>query len=136
MKKFLTLTLATVLLALGSMAWATASWNYSKSNINRVVSDTTVVTPAQVASILAQLDKMGPGQLTEASVREVLRKLGIHQPNLTIRIVPPGPGGGNIPSVLILKNPADEAAAREIAVSDSGVVSPKPIVIPKGGVKN
>jgi hypothetical protein len=123
--------IGSLLVAVGSMAWAATNLNSSRSNIYRLVHDTTEVTPAQAASILAQLDKMGPGQLTEASVREVLRKLGVNQPNLIVRIVLAGPGGGKIPAILILKDRADEATAREIAVSDSGVVSPKPIVIPK-----
>ncbi|MDE2059233.1 MAG: hypothetical protein KGL31_02085 [candidate division NC10 bacterium] len=132
---FFVCAVTSLLMAVGSMAWATSNLNLSKSNVNRMVSDTTVVTPAQAAAIGDELDKIGHG-VTEASVREVLRKLGINQPNLIVRIVPAGPGGGKIPAVLILKNPADEAAAREIAVSDSGVVSPRPIVIPKGRVKN
>lgn len=129
---FFLCVVASLLMAVGSMVWAASNLNSSKSNLNRVISDATVVNPTQAAAVLKELDKLGQGA-TETSVRDVLRKLGINQPNLIVRIVPPGAGGGTIPTILILKNSADEVAARQIAVSDSGIVSPKPIVMPKGG---
>lgn len=129
MKKSLTLVLATALLALGSMAWAATNLNSSKSNIYRITHDMTV-TPAQAAAIGAELDKLGPGA-NEATVRTLLQKHGVNLSLIRlIRIIPAGEID-RLQTILILTNPADEAQARHIAVSDSGVGNPKPIVIPK-----
>jgi len=122
--------IASLIVAVRPMAWAATNLNLSKSNVNRVVYDTTAVTLAQAASILADLDKMGPG-VNEATVRKLLEKQGVNLSLIQkIDIVPAGQRGWTIPTILILKNPADGPAAREIAVSDSGVVTPKPVPIP------
>lgn len=115
---FLVCAIAGLLVAVGSMAWAATNLNSSRSNIYRVTHD-TAVTSAQVAAIGAELDKMGPGA-TEASVREVLRKLGINLPNLIVRIVPTGQRRGieKTPLVILVTDPGAVPAA--IAVSDAG----------------
>lgn len=119
MKRLLTLgAVASLLVAMGSMVWAATNLNSSKSNVYRVTHG-SAVTQAQAARVLNELDMIGLGA-TEATVREVLRKLGINQPNLIVRIVPAGQrrGSERISLILLLTNPADEPAA--IAVSDAG----------------
>ena len=119
-----------LLVVMGSMAWAASNLNMSKSNCCRYVYDRTVVTPAQAAAIGGELDKIGPG-INEAKVLQLLRARGINAPNLIVRIVPAGQGGGKTPTILIVTSP-DEAQARHIAVSDSAPQpSPPPIIRPK-----
>lgn len=127
---FLVCAIAGLIVAMGSIAWAAVNLNSSKSNIYRLVYDESVVTSAQAASIGAELDKIGSG-VNEPKVLQLLRTQGINAPNLIVRIVPPGPGGGNSPAILILKNQADEVQARQMAVQGSGVGNQKSIVIPK-----
>lgn len=119
MRRFFSVyAVASLLVAMGSMAWAATNLNSSRSNVYRVTHD-TAVTATQAAAVLKELDKVGPGA-TEASVREVLRRLGVNQPNLIVHIMPAGQrrGSERIPLILLLTNPADEPAA--IAVSDAG----------------
>lgn len=125
MKKLLTLALA--LLALASMAWASISLNSSRSGVYRVVYD-EALTPSQADVIVKELSKFGPG-VNEAAVRKLLQKTGVNL-SLIKKISILGPLN-KLETILILTNPANEAQAREIAVSDSGAVNPKPIVVPK-----
>lgn len=115
---FFVCAIAGLIVAMGSIAWAATNLNSSKSNIYRVTTD-AAVTSAQAAAIGAALDKLGPGA-TEASVREVLRKLGINQPDLIVRIVSPGQrrGSEKMPLVILVTDPGAVPAA--IAVSDAG----------------
>lgn len=127
---FFVCAVASLLVAVGPMAWAATNLNTSRSNIYRLVYDTIAVTPAQATTILTELNKIGPG-VNEATVRKLLQKQGVNLSLIQkIDIVPAGQRSEKIPAILILKNPADGPAAREIAVSDSGVVTPKPVPIP------
>jgi hypothetical protein len=121
---FFVCAVASLLVAVGSMAWA-GTINTSKSNTFRLAYDTTAVSPAQAAAVLKELDKIGPGA-TEATVRKLLQKQGVNLSLIKlIRIVPAGQrrGGEKIPLILILTNPADEPAA--LAVSDPGAPGEK-----------
>ncbi len=122
--------LALVLVTLGWIVCAAAAsnLNLSKSNINRLVYPPSV-SQAQAAAILATLDQAGPG-MNEATVTKALQKAGIRDIRKIV-ILPPS-RTGSLSTIILLTNPADEPAAREIAVSDSGVVStPKPPIIIK-----
>lgn len=125
--------IAGLLMAVGSMAWAATNLNSSRSNIYRLTHD-PAVTAVQAAAVLQELDKLGPGA-NEATVRMLLQKQGVNLSLIKlIRIIPPGTTD-KLQTILILTNPADEGPARHIAVSDSGVANPRPIVVPKGGGK-
>ncbi len=137
---FLVSVIASFLVAVVSMAWATINLNSSKSNIYRMVYDTKAVTPAQAAAVLKELDKIGPEAneatsrralstwVNEATVRKLLQKQGVDLSLIKqIRIIPAGErrGSEKIPLVIIVTNPGDVPAA--LAVSDEGVGPVKPI---------
>src|SRR3990167_3878840 len=67
----------TLLVTVGSMAWAASNLNSSRSNIYRVTYDTTAVNPTQAAAVLKALDESGPGA-NEATVRKLLQKQGVN----------------------------------------------------------
>lgn len=131
MKKLLTLAFTLVALTWVSCAAASINLNSSRSNIYRVMYQQGV-TPAQATAILTELGKSGGSGLNEAMVRQVLRKAGVGGINKIILM--PANRASALPTIILMTstNPADEQAAREIAVSDSGVVStPKPPIIIK-----
>src|SRR3972149_6321591 len=107
MKKLLTLALA--LVALVSISWAATNLNSSRSNIYRMVYDTTAVTSRQAAAVLKKLDEIGP-EANEATIRRLLQQRGVNL-SLIKKIAVSSDGKGN-PCILILRNPAHEAAAR------------------------
>jgi hypothetical protein len=120
---FLVGVMTSLLLTMASIAYASSNLNLSKSNINRLVHP-PVVTPAQAAAILKELDqvKLG-GAAEEATVRAIVQKhigavKSARGQNLII-IIRPADGPRKFRSILILENAADEAAA--IAVSDPGM---------------
>jgi hypothetical protein len=142
----LAVTVASLLAVLVSVGETASNLNLSKSNINRLVWDPGVVTAAQAAAILAELDKTTPGgALDETTVRAIVdrhvhgskaaakpaptgsresaRTAAPSRPAPTI-LVRPAAGPGVPRSVFILASPADEKAA--IAVSDPGAEGPKP----------
>jgi len=130
MKRILTLgAVASLLVMMLSLAYATANLNFSKSNINRLVYPTDLVSETQAKAILAELDKagrtVGAGQVTE-----ILKRHGVQTNRVKKIVILPADKPGKQATVILLTNPADETQAREIAVSDSGVVAPKPVPIP------
>ncbi len=104
--------------AVGSIAWAASNLNSSRSNIYRVVYDTTCVNPGQAAAIGAALDKAGP-TVREDQVAEILKRQGVRAGCIKKIVIRLGP----LNAVLLLTNPADEAAA--IAVGDPGAPADK-----------
>ena len=126
---FLVTVLASVAVAIASLAHGAINLNSSKSNIYRLVY-APPVTPSQAAAILAELDRVKPkGDADEATVRAIVHKhigaiKSARGENLVI-IVRPAAGAQKLRSILILENAADEAAA--LAVSDEGAGGPKPV---------
>ena len=125
---FLVGAMASLLVTMALISYATSNLNLSKSNINRLVYP-PVVTPAQASAILAEVDKVKPGSdAEEATIRAIVQKhLGTVKSargqNLIIRVrLADGPR--KFRSILILENAADEAAA--MAVSDPGMPAEKP----------
>jgi len=120
MKKLLTLALAGVALAAFTGLVAAATINSTRSNTFRVTYDTTVVSPAQAAALLAELEKLGPAD--EAKQKMWLaanfKRLGIQADRIKKIVVLPASNTRKTITIILLKNPADEAAA--IAVSDPG----------------
>ncbi len=121
---------AAVLVGMASLAGAATNLNSSRSNIYRLTYSTTLVTPAQAAAILADLDKT-PG-MDEAALKralpQILKKNGVDPARVKKTLVRPGDKERKSMSVIILDRPEDEPAA--IAVSDEGVPAAKP---PKKG---
>ena len=97
-----------LLVAMASIGFAAASLNSSKSNIYRLVYDPTLVTASQAAALVAEFDRVRP--MDEAAVRQVLQKLFLPA-NFRRIIVQPPAGAGKQTTVILLKNPADEAEA-------------------------
>ena len=113
-----------LLMAIASLSWAAANLNSSKSNIYRVTYDTTIVSPTQASAMLAELDKIGPAD--EAKLKAWLaanfKRLGIpgdRIKHISVRRV----DKASPILILLLSNPADEAAA--IAVSNEHLPAPK-----------
>ena len=123
--------IAVLILATASLAEAATNLNSSRSNIYRLTYSTTLVTPAQAAAILADLDKT-PG-MDEAALKralpQILKKNGVDPARVKKALFRPGDKERKTMSVIILDRPEDEAAA--IAVSDEGVPADKPTK--KGG---
>lgn len=113
------------LLGMTSTAWAAANLNSSKSNIYRVIYDTSAVSPVQASALLVGLDKLGPAD--EATLKKWLpanfRKNGIRSDAIKKIIVLPMNDARKSISIIFLRNPADEPAA--LAVSDEGKGGPK-----------
>jgi len=116
---FMVGSVTTLLATMASISWATANLNLSKSNINRVVYSTDGMTSTQAAALVAELDKMP--RVDDAAVRKTLQKLFIPPTNFKLISIKPG----KPTTVLLLTNPAQEAEARRIAVSDPGMPAEK-----------
>ena len=116
--------IGSLLVALASLSWAATNLNSSKSNIYRVTYDTTVMSPAQAATLLSELDKIGPAD--EAQLKMWLpanfKRLGIQGDRIKKISIRKADKASPI-VILLLTNPADEPAA--LAVSDEGASGPK-----------
>lgn len=117
---FILTAISSLLVTIPSPSWAATNLNSSKSNVYRVTYDTTVVSPAQAAALLADLEKLGPAD--EAKLKKWLpanfKRLGIQADHIKKIVVLPASNTRKSISIIFLKNPADEAAA--IAVGDDG----------------
>ena len=108
-----------LLLAMTSICFAATNLNSSRSNIYRLVYSDTLVTQAQAASILADLDRIGRvrGAFAESRLLEILKKHGVQVGNIK-KIVTREDG-----TIILLSNPADLPQA--LAVSDPRPFDPK-----------
>jgi hypothetical protein len=128
---FLVAAITSLVATMASISWAAANLNLSKSNINRVIYSTGGMTSTQAAAFVAELDKTP--RVDEAAVRKALQKLFIPTNFKLIRIInPPSvPPANQLRAakppitVLLLTNPAQEAEAMRIAVSDPGMPAGK-----------
>ena len=106
---------------------AATNLNSSKSNTYRLIYPTDTVSPAQAAAILADLDaatQQSQGRINlEGAVSQALTKQGL-QTQIKKTIIRPASVAGQLTTIIILSNPADEAQA--IAVSDEGMPADKP----------
>jgi hypothetical protein len=110
-----------VLLAAAASLSATSNLNLSKSNIYRLTSHAGIVSTAQAAAMLAELDKLGP--MDEAKLKAWLpanfRRFGI-RPELVKKVVILAPGrAGAQTAIILLTDPADEANAVAATVKSS-----------------
>lgn len=113
---------ASLLVTMVSISWAASNLNTSRSNIYRVTYDTTVVSPAQAAALLADLEKLGPAD--EAKLKMWLpanfKRLGIQGDHIKKIVVLPASNTRKTITIIFLRNPADADEAQAIAVSDEG----------------
>jgi hypothetical protein len=125
MKKLLTLALTLALVALGSISWASINLNSSRSNVYLLIYPADVMSQAQATAIVAEFDKagktVGAGQVTE-----IIKKHGVRAEAVKKILILPPDKTRKVTAIILLTDLADEAPAREIAVSDSGVVVQKP----------
>jgi hypothetical protein len=110
-----------ILLTASAPLWATSNLNLSKSNIYRLTYHSGILSAAQAAAMLAELDKLGP--IDEARLKAWLpanfRRLGI-KPELVKKVVILAPGqAGKETAILLLSDPADEARALATTVKSS-----------------
>ena len=89
MKRLLTLSaIASLLVMMLSVSYAASNLNLSKSNINRLVYPTDLVSEAQANAILAELDKggrtVGAGQVTE-----IIKRHGVQTDRVKKIVCPP-----------------------------------------------
>lgn len=102
-------------------AWAATNLNSSRSNIYRLTYPTDLVTAEQVKALLAELDKLGPAP--EEKLKQWLpanfKRLGVRGERVKkIVVLPPDANRKEI-AVLLLTDPADEAAAVAVTVKSS-----------------
>ena len=110
--------ITSLLVAMTSICFAATNLNSSRSNNYKLVYSETLVTPAQAASILAELDKIGPkGDVDEATLRKILLKRGVPVGSIK-KIVMRKSVSIEIMNIILLTDLADEAQA--LAVSDAG----------------
>ena len=109
---FLVAAITSLVATMASISWAAANLNLSKSNINIVVYSADGMTSTQAAALVRELDKTP--RVDEAAVRKALQKLFIPANFKLIRIIP-----GKPVTILLLTNPADEAAALATTVKGS-----------------
>jgi hypothetical protein len=105
---------------------AGSNLNSSKSNIYRLIYSNDAVSQAQAQAILADLDAAAESQgrvNLEGAVSQALVKQGLDT-KIKKTIIKPASAGGQLTTVIILSNPADEAQA--LAVADEGVPADKP----------
>ncbi|MEW6145772.1 MAG: hypothetical protein AB1598_12220 [Thermodesulfobacteriota bacterium] len=104
---------------------AGSNLNSSKSNLYKLVYSTDAVSSSQAAAILADLDAATQSQgrvNLDAAVGQALNKQGLDT-KIKKTIIRPA-AAGQLTTIIILSNPADEAQA--IAVADEGVPADKP----------
>lgn len=124
--KYLACVTVSFLLIAVLISQAAANLNLSKSNINRLVYPADTVSQAQAAAILADLDSVmqsGARVNLQAAVGEALKKQGLDT-KIKKTIIRPASAAGQLNTIIILSNPADEAQA--IAVADEGMPADKP----------
>jgi len=111
---------------------AATNLNSSKSNVYRLIYPTDAVSQAQAAAILADLDaatQQSQGRINlEGAVSQALTKQGLGT-QIKKTIIKPASAAGQLTTIIILSNPADEAQA--IAVADEGVPADKPTKVKK-----
>jgi hypothetical protein len=116
------------ILFLGAVLYTQAATNLnsSRSNIYRLIYPADTVSQAQAAAILADLDAatQSQGRINlDAAVSQALTKQGL-EAKIKKTIIRPATATGQLTTVIILSNPADEAQA--LAVSDAGSPADKP----------
>ena len=130
MKRLFTLSAAASLLVMTvSFSHATANLNLSKSNINRLLYPTDLVSEAQAKAILAELDKAGR-TVGADQVTEIIKRHGVQAERVKKVVILPVDRRVTQVTVILLTNPADETHAREMVARDSEIARQKPVAKP------
>lgn len=108
-----------------SPSWAATNLNSSRSNIYRVIYDTEIVSPAQAAALLADLDKLGPTDETKMKqwLPANFKKQGVQADRIKKIVFLPASKARKTITIILLKDAKDEPQA--LAVSDEGASGPK-----------
>ena len=105
---------------------AATNLNSSKSNAYRLIYPTDTVSQAQAAAILTDVEtatQQSQGRINlEGAVSQALTKQGLGT-QIKKTIIKPASAAGQLTTIIILSNPADEAQA--LAVSDGGTPADK-----------
>ncbi len=113
--------LALASLLVGAVAWGSANLNSSRSNVYRLTCSSDLASPAQVKSMLAELDKLGPAD--EAKLKQWLaanfKRFGIAGDRVKKLIILPRSKEMKETGIILLTNPEDESAARATTVKSS-----------------
>lgn len=108
-------------LLVATLAWAAANLNSSRSNVYRLTYPTDLVTRDQAKAILAELDKMGPTD--EKKLKQWLpanfKRFGVAGDRVKKLVVLPRGKELREIAIILLTNPADEAAATAVTVKSS-----------------
>ena len=104
-----------------TLAWATSNLNLSKSNIYRLTYASELTTPAQAKAMLTELDRMGPADETKLKtwLPANFKRFGIAPDRVKKLVVMPAGREMKETAIILLTNPADEAAARATTVKSS-----------------
>jgi hypothetical protein len=112
---------ALAFLLVATAASASIALNSSRSNVYRLTCSGDLASPAQVKTILAELDKLGPAD--EATLKKWLpanfKRLGIAGDRIKKLIVLPPGKDMKETGIILLTNPGDETAARAVTVKSS-----------------
>jgi hypothetical protein len=104
-----------------TVAAATSNLNLSKSNFYKVTYHTNIVTGAQAAAMLAELDKLG--RMDVERLKQWLpanfKRFGIEPRLVKKTVILPAGEAGNEVAIILLSDPADEANARATTVKSS-----------------
>jgi hypothetical protein len=103
-----------LLLAMPSPCSAGVNYNSSKSNTGNFVLTYSpdVVSGAQAAAILGDLDKTGAQVMDETTLRGILKTHGVRNDHIRKIIIEPVKSGRQDGAIFLLENPRDEAQAR------------------------
>jgi hypothetical protein len=100
---------------------ATSNLNLSKSNIYRLTYHSALLTEAQAKAMLAELDRFGP--MSEARMKQWLpanfKRFGVDPARVKKTVFLPAGKAAKEAVILLLADPADEAAALATSVKSS-----------------
>jgi hypothetical protein len=104
-----------------TVAAATSNLNLSKSNLYRMTYHANIVTGAQAAALLSELDGLGPMDVEKlkAWLPANFRRFGIEPRLVKKTVVLPAGQAGREAAIILLSDPADEAKAVETTVKSS-----------------
>jgi len=110
-----------LVLCFPSLSLAVENHNSSRSNKSNFIypgpgSSGGAISEATIKGILDELDKTPPNQVNEKRVSDLLKKNGVT--GIKKIIVEPGKGG--LWKIILLQDPANEAAARKASEGQKG----------------
>ena len=109
------------LLLIATAGWASSNLNSSRSNTFRLTYPGDLVNRDQAKAILAELDKMGPTDETKLKrwLSANFKRFGVAGERVKKLVVLPRSKEMKEIGIILLTNPADEAAAVAVTVKSS-----------------